>query len=219
MTSGTSGTFLSYDIPAGTYSVRISSPNYAIKTLSDIALVPGILNHLNVTLNPYAPEVISATALPYDVPNDGQSKTLLTARITHPLGFSSIDSVLGDLSTIGGSPEQVFYDDGTHGDLAAGDGIYSYEVAVAKGTKARLYALNVIAIDMAGHKGFGSFSLNVTEKVSGVVQPGQPDSKTFDNPLGGQTLHIHFALSKTVSSLRLIKSDCQAQLTSSRPKW
>jgi hypothetical protein len=213
LTSQTDGTFLSSEITAGHYSAQISAVNYNIKVLSGIALAPGLPNQLNVSLTPYAPQVISATATPPRVGNDGQSTTLLTVRITHPLGPSSVDSVLGDLAPIGGSTQQVFYDDSTHGDLAAGDGTYSYGVTVAKGTGARLYALNVTAVDMAGKQGFGSISLSVTDKLSGTVQPSQSVSQNFDNALDGQTLNVHFDFSKTVSSLKAIKADCQIQLT------
>ena len=122
-------------------------------------------------------------------------------------------AVLGDLAPIGGSPEQVFYDDGTHGDLTAGDGTYTYIATVAKGTKAKLYALNVTAIDEVGKEGSGSISLSVTDKLSGTVQPSQSVSQNFDNALGGQTLNIHFDLTKVVSSLKALKAECQIQLT------
>jgi hypothetical protein len=211
------GTFSSSSIPAATYSAEISATNYNTKTLSGIKVAAGVPNQLNVSLTPYAPQVTSPSATPNAVGNDGQSKTLLTARVTHPMGPSAIISVLGDLSAIGGSDQQLFYDDATHGDLTAGDGIYSFRSTVKPGTQATLYSLKVTAYDVAENQGFGFIPLNVIDKVSGVVQPGQTDSKTFVNPLVGQTLNIHYALSKTVSALKSIRSDCEVQLTILRP--
>jgi hypothetical protein len=213
LTSVADGTFSSSSIAAGTYTVQISAANYNTKSLSGIAIAMSASNQLDVSLNPYTPQVTSAAANPTTITNDGQGKTLLMVRITHPLSLASISSVMGDLSAIGGSAQQVFYDDATHGDITAWDGTYTFQSTVKPGTRAKLYSLNVTAFDQAENQGFGSISLNVIDKVSGVVQPTQPDSKTFDNPLGGQTLNIHYALLKTVLSLRGIRSDCEVQLT------
>ncbi len=213
LTSQTDGSFSSSGIPAGTYSAQISAPNYNTKALPVIALAPGLPNQLDVLLAPYTPQVTSAVAEPPSVGNDGLGKTLLTARVTHPLGPSKVDSVLADLTPIGGSPEQAFYDDGTHGDMTGGDEIYSYSATVAKGINAKRCALIVTAIDLAGKENFGSISLSVTDKRSGSVQSSQSDSQIFDNTLDGQTLNIHFDFTRAISSLKALKADCQIQLT------
>jgi hypothetical protein len=186
LTSQALGAFSSSEMPAGTYSVQISAPNYNPKTLSGIALAPGLSSQLNVSLAPYAPQVISAIAAPSRVGNDGQSRTFLSTRVTHPHGLSSLNGVLGDLSSVGGSPEQHFYDDGTHGDLTAGDGTYSYEATVAAGTSARLYPLNIKATDEAGKEGFGSIILNVTDKLSGTVEPPSLSPRALITPLAAR---------------------------------
>jgi hypothetical protein len=212
--SQTDGTFSSSGIPSGTsYSAQISASNYNSKTLSGISFAPGPSNQLDLSLVPYAPKVTSTAGIPSDVGNDGQSTTLLTARVTHPLGLSSVETVLADLRQIGGNAEQVFYDDGSNGDLSAEDGVYSYEIVVGKGTKAKLYSLNVTAIDVSGKKGSNPISLNVKDKLSGTVQPSQTLSQSFDNTLGGQTLNIHFGFMKAVSGLKALKSGCQVELT------
>ncbi len=203
--SGADSNFFSSDIPSGTYSVSVTAPGYNSKSLANVSLSSALPNQLNVSLTPYAPQVISAAADPTECANDGQSTTRLTVRVTHPLGPASIVSVLGDLRDIGGSAQQLFD--------KAGDGTYSFLSTVKPGTKARLYALNVTAFDKADMAGLGSISLNVIDMVSGVVQPGQSDSKSFDNPLEGQTLQIHLDLSKAVSRLKVTKSECQIELT------
>ncbi len=117
LTSQADGTFHSSGIPSVTYSVVVTAPGYNSKSIKTVSLSPGLSNQLDLSLIPYLPKVISTSTSENEIGNDGQSTTLLTARITHPLGLSSIDTVLGNLEPIGGSPEQVFYDNGTHGDL------------------------------------------------------------------------------------------------------
>jgi len=53
--------------------------------------------------------------------------TLLTVAVTSAPGRVSMGiAVAADLTPIGGSASQKFYDDGTHGDLKAGDNVFSY---------------------------------------------------------------------------------------------
>jgi hypothetical protein len=57
---------------------------------------------------------------------------LLTATvISGTLPASTGIQVSGNLSTIGGSATQSFYDDGTHGDVTAGDNIFSFVVTTS----------------------------------------------------------------------------------------
>ena len=73
------------------------------------------------------------------------SPTLLTVTVTAgTLPTSTGITVVGNLSSIGGSSTQSFYDDGTNGDLTAGDGIYSYSTTVAT---AGTYSISATASD------------------------------------------------------------------------
>lgn len=57
--------------------------------------------------------------------------TLLTVTVTSGTGPASTGlSVTGDLSNIGGSSTQAFYDDGSNGDATPGDGVYSFAAVV-----------------------------------------------------------------------------------------
>ncbi len=61
--------------------------------------------------------------------------TLLTVAVTPGANPSSTSiSVTGDLSSIGGSATQAFFDDGTHGDLTTGDNTFSFQATVAAGS-------------------------------------------------------------------------------------
>lgn len=60
------------------------------------------------------------------------NSTLLTVTVTPGTQpASSGITVAGDLSTIGGAVSQPFFDDGSNGDVSAGDNIFSYSAPVA----------------------------------------------------------------------------------------
>jgi hypothetical protein len=58
------------------------------------------------------------------------AETLLTVAVTPAQTGSSNIGVVADLTNIGGSSTQTFYDDGTHGDLVAGDRVFSFTATV-----------------------------------------------------------------------------------------
>jgi subtilisin-like proprotein convertase family protein len=78
-----------------------------------------------------APTNPTATAVA--TPNSGTaaSTTLLTVTVTPGSNPTSTGiTVTGDLSGIGGSATQAFFNDGSNGDVTAGDGIWSYNATV-----------------------------------------------------------------------------------------
>jgi predicted extracellular nuclease len=61
--------------------------------------------------------------------------TLLTAEVTPAENPNSTGiTVTGDLTMIGGSATQSFFDDGTNGDVTSGDNVFSYQATVVVGT-------------------------------------------------------------------------------------
>ncbi len=63
--------------------------------------------------------------------------TLLTVAVTPGANPTSTGiTVVGDLSSIGGSASQSFFDNATNGDVTAGDNTFSYSATVAVGTSA-----------------------------------------------------------------------------------
>src|SRR5439155_12055158 len=63
------------------------------------------------------------------------NSTLLTLTATPGSNPTSTGiGVIVNLSAIGGSSSQPFYDDGTHGDVAAGDAMFSFQTTIAGGT-------------------------------------------------------------------------------------
>jgi hypothetical protein len=94
---------------------------------------------------------------------DGGASTLLTARVTPGANPTSTGlAVSSDLSSIGGSTTQAFFDDGTHGDATAGDGTFSFSATVASGTSAGSKSLPLAVTDVQGRSGSGSIALTVT---------------------------------------------------------
>ena len=73
-----------------------------------------------------------------------------------------------DLSALGGSTTQTLYDDGSHGDVTAGDGTYSYNFAIPAGQAASLYKLNFAVSDSQLRTGTTSANLTVLAPVTYV---------------------------------------------------
>jgi hypothetical protein len=77
--------------------------------------------------NLFAPVLSNAKAEPDSLVANGGSAALLSVRAGD--GGSGLGITEADLSPIGGSLHQRLYDDGTHGDLVAGDSVYSYSAS------------------------------------------------------------------------------------------
>ena len=98
--------------------------------------------------------LMSAAAMPPTV--IAGSPTLLTATGTAGL------TVTADLSGFSGSSaSQPLYDDGTHGDVTAGDGVYSFAFTVPVSTAANNYTVTVSARSAAMQTGTISLALTV----------------------------------------------------------
>jgi len=101
------------------------------------------------------------TANPASVAAGGS--TLLTVTVTPGANPASTGTrVAGDLSSIGGSAAQQFFDDGTHGDVTAGDNVFSFQATVAAATTAGGKTLPFNITDSQTRTGCGSIALTVT---------------------------------------------------------
>lgn len=70
-------------------------------------------------------------------------------------------SVAGDLTNIGGSAAQVFFDDGTNGDVTAGDNVYSFLGTIPLGTSGGVRSVSAAASDAQGRSAGGSVNITV----------------------------------------------------------
>jgi hypothetical protein len=77
------------------------------------------------------PSIISAGVTPSSALSGGNDKVLFTLRISDP--EERFEKATMDLSNLDGSPKQILYNDGTHGDKNPGDNIYSFETRVPDG--------------------------------------------------------------------------------------
>ena len=89
--------------------------------------------------------------------------TLLTVTVTPgTLPTSTGLAVSSNLSSIGGSATQTFFDNGTNGDVTVGDNVYSYQATVTVGTTAGSKSLPFTITDAQMRTGSGTISLGVT---------------------------------------------------------
>lgn len=122
------------------------------------------------------------SASPSTVP--AGTTTLFTVNVTPATTPPSTGiSVIGNLSTIGGSASQQFFDDGTNGDATAGDKVFSYLATIPGGTANGPYNITAIASDAQAR----SVNLNYTITV-GVPTPTPtptpvPTPDPNENPL------------------------------------
>jgi hypothetical protein len=83
---------------------------------------------------------------------------LLTATVTPGTNPTSTGlAVTGDLTSLGGSATQQFYDDGTHGDVTAGDNVFSLAVAIPNSAvDGTTYTVPLTVTDAQARSGSGS---------------------------------------------------------------
>lgn len=90
------------------------------------------------------------------------SATLLTVTVTPGTNpVSTGIAVTGNLSSIGGSASQQFYNDGTHGDATSGDSVFSFNATVSSSTSAGAKTLPITITDAQSRSGTTSISLTV----------------------------------------------------------
>ncbi|NUQ83926.1 MAG: ExeM/NucH family extracellular endonuclease [Anaerolineales bacterium] len=91
-------------------------------------------------------------------------------------------AVVCDLSTIGGSATQSFFDDGSNGDTAAGDNTFSFLATVDSGTSEGAKNLSCTITDAEARTGNAAISLTVQEPVEIVINEilADPDAVNGD---------------------------------------
>lgn len=119
--------------------------------------------------------------------------TLLTVTVNPDPGPppSSGIMVLADLSAIGGSGSQMFFDDGTNGDLTLGDNVFSYLATVGAGTTPTSHSLPFTVTDTQGNNANGNISLTVLPASDFLDQEPndvKPDATPVNGIMNGQTI-------------------------------
>jgi predicted extracellular nuclease len=92
------------------------------------------------------------------------SSSLLTVAVTPGSNPASTGlAVSGDLTAIGGSSSQGFFDDGTNGDVAAGDNTFSFLATVSAATTPGAKNLPATITDAQARSGSASIALTVAD--------------------------------------------------------
>ena len=104
-------------------------------------------------------------------------------------------AVTCDLTAIGGSATQTFYDDGTNGDATAGDNTFSYSTTVAAARPAGAKSLACTITDAQARTGNAPIGLTVIAiipigTVNGAVSSIRDNGATHASPYVGQTVTV-----------------------------
>ena len=112
---------------------------------------------------------------------------------------SSGITVTGDLSFIGGSPAQTFFNDGTNGDTTANDNVFSYLATVTAETTNGAKSLPVVVTDAQSRNANTTIGLTVGITPSNQLHltMGNPSNATTDvnNPFNYLLLKDQYAMS------------------------
>ena len=156
-----------------------------VTTVTDIEGHTGNGN-INLTVAPAFTIVAAADPVVVD-PGD---QTLLTVQVNIPsCATSTGHGVITDLTPIGGSVPQALYDDGPgggHGDVTAGDNIYSFLATVALATPSGVYALPITVFDDQGHEISGTIMLPVGGFFDIEINDSKPTATVVDCMAAGE---------------------------------
>ena len=115
--------------------------------------------------------------------------TLLTVAVTPGANPTSTDiSVIGDLSQIGGSDTQAFFDDGTNGDAVAGNNVFSYGATVAAGTTPGAKSLPAVVTDAQERMAGATIALTVAEPPAAPIEISEIQGAAHLSPHNGETV-------------------------------
>ena len=103
---------------------------------------------------------------------DGEADVLFCVCAVHKDGHQKIASVEANLLPVGGDAETVLYDDGTHGDLYAGDFIYSVYLPVS-GSELGVVEIPVHASDTEAHVADSTIEMLFVGASSDKVPPAK----------------------------------------------
>jgi predicted extracellular nuclease len=133
------------------------------------------------------PPSISPTGVGEASPNITQlsEQSLLTVAVTPGANPpSSALSVVADLTSIGGTASQLFFDDGTNGDLTASDNIFSYQVTIPSGITLGIKSLAFTVTDSLSRSSSGMISLAVIV----LIPVSEIQGAAHQSPLIGQVV-------------------------------
>jgi endonuclease G len=214
------GTASSYEgagaAPAlSTITAALRSGNGCIDTDSNIADFTSVSPNPRNTASPLTGCTNSTSPTGYGVatPNtlNAGDAVLLTVPVTPGTNPSSTGlAVVTDLTNIGGTGNQFFYDDGTNGDVTPGDNTFSFATNIGAGTPAGIKILAFTVSDAQDRSSNGNIQLTVqgTSNPSGSgsaspasVAPGGSALLTFNVVPGTVPTSTGIAVTANLASI------------------
>lgn len=114
---------------------------------------PAEVHHFWVQTEVGPPEIVDVSA-PDSISRSSAAPFLLTVTVSDPTGLADIESVYFNTTKPDGNPSGgnpfAMVDDGTQGDVTAGDGIYSLQIAITSASALGDYQFEFIARDRSG---------------------------------------------------------------------
>jgi hypothetical protein len=131
------------------------------------------------------PSLVGVGSADPDLLKAGEA-TLLTVEVTPGTDPASTGlAVEGDLTAIGGSATQPFFDDGTNGVVTAGDNVFSFATTVASSTTLGSKSLPAFMSDDQGRTGSTSISLTVIQALTIMQIQGDGRYSPFEDDFVG----------------------------------
>jgi hypothetical protein len=130
------------------------------------------------------PTQLSAVGSSTPTSADPSSNVLLQVTVTPATSPPSTGiSVIGDLTSIGGSATQQFYDDGTHGDPVAGDNVFSFQAVIGAATTTGAKNIPVSVVDAQSRGAVAGITVTVASPTCGVERWSVKVGTDPDTPL------------------------------------
>ncbi|MCP4717076.1 MAG: PKD domain-containing protein, partial [Deltaproteobacteria bacterium] len=150
-------------------------------------------------------------------PNTGISEVVFKAYVP-PSADGKKTTVTVDLSPIGGNPKQRMVDNGTLGDLLAGDNIFTYTATTDNQTAPGQKPMTVTATDSGGNTSHSATLFDIVDQIEETVPPSQTFEHSIVNEHGGQKLIIEFLLGDISFARRLeLMRSCSVLLDIIKP--
>ncbi|GJQ30132.1 MAG: hypothetical protein HBSAPP03_20160 [Phycisphaerae bacterium] len=118
------------------------------------------------------------------IPNPGEIGRFQTFTVTTFPGTNPPSTgiqVQADLSQLGGSSNQPFFDDGFHGDGNAGDGVFGFQMTIAQSQGLGNYALPFSVADNQSRSSNGNIALTVNAYAWNELVDGGSDAGELPN--------------------------------------
>jgi hypothetical protein len=158
--------FIYADNPGLNSSATVGAQHTTFPSTQYVCSSAGLAANTTITLtcsNGPLPPQGTGSASPSNMTTCGSGATTLLAVQATP-GFNPASTgmtVVADLSSIGGSGTQSFYDDGTHGDATAGDNRFSYQATLPANSPTGSRTIPWTLSDVEGRSTAGVVGLNV----------------------------------------------------------